>query len=629
MSWQSTLALALHVLVARPGPQARVPADSTQVVANTNRIPAGRLRGDTLTLRLVARVALWHPEGPRGPELPIYAFAEAGGVPQIPGPLIRVPVGTEVRATIRNSLPQPLRLYGLQDRPAAAVDSMELLPGEQGELRFRAGAPGTFLYWGRTARDTFPFGLIEDGQLSGAIVVDSTRGGSAASAPPDRVFVIGLWQGHERPAGTPADQREETLVINGLAWPHTERLTQTVGDTAHWRVINATRRGHPMHLHGFYYRVDARGTALRDSIYSATQQRLAVTERLPAGTTMSMTWSPHTPGQWLFHCHLVEHISVRVRPHDRPPSNRAHLNHALEGMSGLVLGIVVRPRPGERPVAAVVPRRTLRLFVTERANTYGATSAYSFVLQEGSQEPAADSLHIPGSAIVLTRGEPVAITVLNRARVPATVHWHGIELESYVDGVGGWSGMNDRIAPTIAQGDSFVVRFTPRRAGTFIYHTHTDEMLALGAGLYGPLLVVEPGAARDTLTDRVLLLGTAGPFPQSPPSLNGEIAPRAMELQTDATYRLRFINIMVAGLVTVRLTSDTGLQRWRAIGKDGATLPTHQATLREARVQLGAGETWDFEYTPAAPQELTLDLVTVARGLPPIRTRVPVHVRAK
>jgi hypothetical protein len=44
---------------------------------------------------------------------------------------------------------------------------------------------------------------------------------------------------------------------------------------------------------------------------------------------------------------------------------------------------------------------------------------------------------------------------------------------------------------------------------------------------------------------------------------------------------------------------------------------------------MSTGETWDFEYTPQAPQELTLEIVTAGLGLPPVRTRVPVHVLAR
>jgi len=358
-------------------------------------------------------------------------------------------------------------------------------------------------------------------------------------------------------------------------------------------------------------------------------RRQVVTERLLPGTTMSLTWSPHTAGNWLFHCHLVEHMAARVNPRAVSATSRhaVHRNHAIEGMSGLVVGIRVHPRPGDVVGPPPPPRRAVRVFVTERARVFGEASAYSFVLQEGVGEPAPDSLRVPGSPIVLTRGEPVAITILNRTREPVSVHWHGIELESYFDGVGGWSGAGDRVAPTTAPGDSFVARLTPPRAGTFIYHTHTDEVRQFGAGLYGPLLVLEPGEVRDSTTDRILLLSRNGLLPGTAPSLNGQTTPARIALQAGVTYRLRLISIDPLGTKTVRLLADSVPQRWRAIGKDGATLPPHQATVRPARVVMGTGETWDFEYTPPAAQELTLEITTIASGLPPVRMRVPVHVR--
>jgi FtsP/CotA-like multicopper oxidase with cupredoxin domain len=540
-----------------------------------------------------------------------------------------------VRATIRNSLPQALRLYGLRDLPADGIDSVELSPGEKRELRFRLRAPGTYLYWARTSRDTFPIGVTEDGQLSGAIVADSAGARPAArnARADDRIFIITLWKARVTPPGTPVERREETFAINGLAWPHDERLSLTVGDTVHWRVINATRRGHPMHLHGFYYRVDARGTSLRDTVYAPMQRRTAVTERMPPGTTMSMTWSPETPGNWLFHCHLVEHISAHMvlRPRmSEAEMNDPHHNHALQAMTGLVLGISVQPRRGEPLVRAEpAPQRRLRLFATERPHIFGDQSAYSFILQEGDRDPAADSMRVPGSTITLTRGEPVAITVLNRAREPVSVHWHGIELQSVFDGVGGWSGVPNRIAPSVAPGDSFVVQFTPRRAGTFIYHTHFDETHQLGAGLYGPLIVLEPGAQPDTAHERILLMGSGGPFPQSAPSLNGDTTQTPLELRPGTTYRLRFISISAHDLKSVRLLEDTVVHRWRAIAKDGAALPPHQATVGPARVLMGPGETWDFEYTTDTPRDLTLEIVSSGRVLlPTVVSRIPVHVRA-
>src|SRR5439155_16003841 len=162
----------------------------------------------------------------------------------------------------------------------------------------------------------------------------------------------------------------------------------------------------------------------------------------------------------------------------------------------------------------------LRLFVTQRERVYGDQPGLSFVLQEGPAPPAADSLRIPGSTIVLHQHEPTEVTVINRARQMATVHWHGIEVESFYDGVGDWSGWGTRVAPAIAPGDSFVVRLTPDRAGTFIYDAHTNESVQLASGLFGTLIVLPETGERDT-TERVFLLGVGGPHDEAPPTING------------------------------------------------------------------------------------------------------------
>jgi hypothetical protein len=73
--------------------------------------------------------------------------------------------------------------------------------------------------------------------LSGAFVVDDP----AAAAIPDRVFVINIVSLR----ATPIMAEHEILTINGLAWPHTERISARVGEPVHWRVVNSTPSEHP------------------------------------------------------------------------------------------------------------------------------------------------------------------------------------------------------------------------------------------------------------------------------------------------------------------------------------------------------------------------------------------------
>ena len=591
-----------------------------EILANDNRSPAGQLRNGVLTLVLEAGTGTWYPEEKDGPGLEVQAFAEEGKPLQIPGSLIRVPEGTEIRATVRNDIPNAtLEIHGLHTRPGDSKDTIKLAPGSVREVRFKAGSPGTYYYWGSTtgAPDVGKR-LSAESQLSGAFVIDPKpaeqgQSGAIGKLPSDeRIFVISVWFVLDDPEAKPPRFRE-VLAINGRSWPHTERLTYTVGDSAHWRWINASDATHPMHLHGFYYRVDSVGDAERDTTYSEDARRMEVTELMLPGSTMSLTWVPDRPGNWIFHCHVLPHISPERRfwrpPAHVEPASHDVTQHAREGMAGLVLGIHVLPSPkAARPVPPDGPRRELELIALSEPGRYGKDAGLGFALQEANKQSPA-SMHIPGPPIILTRGQPVLIRVQNRLAEMLAVHWHGIELESYFDGVPGVSGSGGHIMPPIAPGGSFVARFTPPRAGTFIYHSHIDDVRQLSSGLYGPLIVLEPGQSFDPETDRIMFLSVGGPAYDAPLLLNGGTHPEPIELRAGTKYRFRFINIMAANPpVAASLLSEDAPASWRAIAKDGADLPSGQATTRPAQQVIAVGETYDFEFQSKSPGELRLDI---------------------
>ena len=224
----------------------------------------------------------------------------------------------------------------------------------------------------------------------------------------------------------------------------------------------------------------------------------------------------------------------------------------------------------------------------------------------------------------------MAITIVNRSHEPAAVHWHGIELESFPDGVPGWSGSGDRLLPAILPGDSLTVRFTPPRAGTFMYHSHFNELQQITLGLYGAILVLEPGQVDDPETDRVLLLSDAGatPNPRLGPfaraMLNGRVEPEPMRLRAGTTYRFRIVNIRSDYAVSLGLLDSEGQPvEWRHVAKDGADLPPAQAALRPARLLSEVGEIYDFEFTPRSPGRLTLRFGFRDGFRPPGDTAVP------
>jgi FtsP/CotA-like multicopper oxidase with cupredoxin domain len=572
---------------------------------NDNRVPAGVTADGVRRIRLVVRRARWHPDAGDGPALETEAVGEEGKALTIPGPLIRVPVGTRVDATIRNALPDTIVFMaqcGVNCR-----DSVYIAPGATRAMPVRTDRPGTFMYtsvlfrrggiWLASAAAT---------ESAGAIVVDS------AGAPPDRVLVVAMWVQHWDTTKVLDDDRL-VMTINGRMWPYTERWRVAVGDTVRWRVVNVSGEAHPMHLHGFYFRVDSHGDGATDSLYTPAQRRWAVTEDVPPFGTFTMTWVPTRAGHWLFHCHRAFHMSgfqhadlagerldyTLPAPH---ASHESDAEHVARGMAGLVLGIDVAPRPVDAALAAstaasaapAAPRR-MRLLVQRRPGVYGA---HGYVLQRGDAVPAPDSVQVPGPPLVLTRGEPVEITVVNHLDAMTSVHWHGIELDSYYDGVGGWSGA-DRLAPRIAPNDSFVVRFTPPRAGTFMYHSHNEEVRQIGLGLYGPILVLEPGQAWDPSTDHVLVLGDVLVGGQPYLGVNGAPSGYALRLDAGKPHRLRLVNILVDNEAEVALLDSAYAPIvWRPVARDGAALPPGQQVDRPATVTLGAGETMDFQVAP-------------------------------
>jgi FtsP/CotA-like multicopper oxidase with cupredoxin domain len=559
-----------------------VPQTAPVVATHDNLRPAGRLANGELQLSLWAGLGRWYPEGPAARARLVPALGEEGGPLSIPSPLIRVPAGTAVRATIRNSLPTDLRITGLCDRPGKC-ETQSIPAGGTRDLRFTLTAPGAFSYFGLTLAASFGERSGIDSQLGGALIVDPPGRASA-----DRVLVMGLMTEDGRTA------QEELTVINGRTWPLTERLHYTTGDEVRWRVLNLTNSPHAMHLHGFYYTVESEGDGVRDRMLPEAERRLSVTEQTPPGRVITLKWIPERAGNWLFHCHMLIHMM--------PPEDHAgHQAPAAAGMSGLVVGVQVTGPDRVAPETSGA-RRELRLTI-DPDTRHGATPSFKVTLQDGSRPIVrVNDRPVPGPALVLTRGEPVSVEVMNRLEEPTAIHWHGIELESYSDGVPGFGGTSNNITPPVAAGGSFTARFTPSRAGTFIYHTHWHNSAQLAAGIYGAIVVLEPGQKYDPSVDHLVVIGLDGPnrpLPDEPVVINGESKPRPLVLKAGVPNRLRFINITPDNVAfTVQLLSRFDPHSWTTVGKDGASLPTTGRKAQPARQLISVGETYDFEVAP-------------------------------
>jgi FtsP/CotA-like multicopper oxidase with cupredoxin domain len=249
------------------------------------------------------------------------------------------------------------------------------------------------------------------------------------------------------------------------------------------------------------------------------------------------------------------------------------------------------------------------------------------------------SARVPFSpTLYLVRNEPVSIMVVNHLKENTSVHWHGIELESYYDGVAGLSGAPTRLAPIIAPGDSFEARLTPPRSGTFMYHSHVDDVVQQTAGLVGALVVQDgsPGPRPDE--HEIFLKGSRGyGTPRtSPLDVNGSMNPDTIVIHAGRPARLRFMSLSLQNpnatvVLTARADSafrnvpDTLVARWTPVAKDGADLPTGARVPRLARQIIAMGETYDFSYSAPQRGDMRIEI----RGAGPrgaLLARVPVRV---
>ncbi|MCA9706486.1 MAG: copper oxidase [Myxococcales bacterium] len=213
---------------------------------------------------------------------------------------------------------------------------------------------------------------------------------------------------------------------------------------------------------------------------------------------------------------------------------------------------------------------------------------------------------VHGPTLEAVEGDRVRVYVTNRLTAPTTVHWHGVYLPPGMDGVG---GLNQR---AIAPGETFRYEWTLRQHGTFMYHSHHDEMTQMAMGLMGMIVVhprrTEPGDRVDR--DFVIMLGewsiapgTARPDPNAMSdfnvlTMNARAFPGTVPLvcKTGDRVRIRLGNLSAMDHHPVHLHG----YHFRIVATDGGRIPV-AAQWPETTVLVPTGSTRDVEFVADAP----------------------------
>lgn len=217
---------------------------------------------------------------------------------------------------------------------------------------------------------------------------------------------------------------------------------------------------------------------------------------------------------------------------------------------------------------------------------------------------------LPGPVIEAVEGDTVRIYVTNKLPEATSVHWHAILLPNGMDGV---SGLTQRPIPS---GETYKYEFTLKQHGTFMYHSHFDEMTQIGVGTTG-MFVVHPRERRPDHADRDfgLMLGEWKIHPGTSrvdPSemtefniltFNGKAFPATEPLvvKTGQKVRIRVANLSVMNHHPIHLH---GFQ-FRITETDGGQIP-ESAQQRETTVLTPVGSTRTVEFVADEPGDWPL-----------------------
>jgi len=87
----------------------------------------------------------------------------------------------------------------------------------------------------------------------------------------------------------------------------------------------------------------------------------------------------------------------------------------------------------------------------------------------------------PGPTLRWREGDTVTISLINRLKHPASIHWHGVRVPADMDGVPGLSFAG------VPPGETFEYRFPVRQNGTYWYHSHSGFQEQ--TGLIGAVII--------------------------------------------------------------------------------------------------------------------------------------------
>ena len=232
----------------------------------------------------------------------------------LPGPLIRVTEGDQMRIIVKNELEEPTTIHWHGVEVPNAMDGVPditqdpIQPGETFTYEFSAKPAGTFMYHSHYEGDR----QVSAG-LYGPFIIDPKE---PEASPPDvdLTLMLSEWlvRGGITYAAMPmAGMEPNYFTINGKAFPSTETINVKVGQRVRLRLIGIGQFIHPMHLHGLPFKIVATDGHPVPEGAQLTKDTLSVAP----GERYDVEFLASEEGKWMFHCHILHHTTnANVEP---------------------------------------------------------------------------------------------------------------------------------------------------------------------------------------------------------------------------------------------------------------------------------------------------------------------------
>ncbi|HEU5058988.1 MAG TPA: multicopper oxidase family protein [Kofleriaceae bacterium] len=185
-----------------------------------------------------------------------------------------------------------------------AADRVEILVGpfEEGQALAVESLRYNRMTMGRRGSERFATLTVGPARPSRALIPARLRTIeplAAADATPTRTvrFSVGF-----------SLRRAMDFLVNGERHHHDQPVE--AGQLQVWDVVNSSLMDHPFHLHGFFFQVlsvDGEPPAFRS---------WEDVVNLPPRSTVRIAWMPDSrPGEWMYHCHILEHHEAGMMGH--------------------------------------------------------------------------------------------------------------------------------------------------------------------------------------------------------------------------------------------------------------------------------------------------------------------------